>query len=144
MPSTAPRRRSSWIVCAPCANGASGSACRRRAGRCALRGKIQRRSEELDHLLDWLPAWTLVGGKGGVGKTTCATALAIRSAARGHSTLLLSTDPAGTLGDMVGVPLGGQPTPVPDRPGLSAMQLDASAAREAFLARWRATLVTIL
>jgi arsenite-transporting ATPase len=98
----------------------------------------------LDLLLDGLPPWTLVGGKGGVGKTTCATALALRAAGRGQRTLLLSTDPAGALGDMVGVRLGPMPAPVPGRDRLSAMQLDAASAREAFLARWRDTLVTIL
>src|SRR5687767_15899623 len=45
---------------------------------------------------------------------------------------------------MVGMRLGPMPAPVPGRDRLSAMQLDASAAREAFLARWRETLVTIL
>ena len=98
----------------------------------------------LDLLLDTLPSWALVGGKGGVGKTTCATALALRAAERGQRTLLLSTDPAGALGDMVGVRLVGTPTPVPGHERLAAMQLDAAAARDAFLARWRDTLVTIL
>jgi arsenite-transporting ATPase len=98
----------------------------------------------LDLLLDALPSWMLVGGKGGVGKTTCATALAMRAAERGQRVLLLSTDPAGALGDMVGVRLNASPTPVPGCPGLFAMQLDAAAARETFLAKWRDTLVTIL
>ncbi len=98
----------------------------------------------LDILLDTLPPWILVGGKGGVGKTTCAAALAARSAERGATTLLLSTDPAQTLGDAIGVALGASPVKVPGIPSLSAMQLDAIAARNAFLARWRDTLVTIL
>lgn len=98
----------------------------------------------LDILLDTLPPWTLVGGKGGVGKTTCAAALAARSAERGARTLLLSTDPAETLGDAIGVRLGAEPQAVPDRASLSAMQLDATAARNAFLGRWRGVLVRIL
>ncbi len=98
----------------------------------------------IDLLLDALPAWTLVGGKGGVGKTTCATGLALRAAERGARTLLLSTDPAGTLGDAIGVALTARPVGVPGRPALSAMQLDASVARDAFLDRWRGTLATIL
>ena len=52
-------------------------------------------------------------GRNGVGKTTCATALALRAAERSQRTLLLSTDPAGALGDMVGVRLGPEPAPVP-------------------------------
>ena len=98
----------------------------------------------LDELLDALPAWTLVGGKGGVGKTTCSAALAIRSAERGTHTLLLSTDPAGTLGDALGTSLGATPVAIPGAAGLDAMQLDAKAARDAFLARWRDTLITIV
>ena len=98
----------------------------------------------IDALLDALPRWALVGGKGGVGKTTCAAALALRSAERGDRTLLLSTDPARSLGAAIGESLGPEPRPVAARPGLHAMQLDAGAAREAFLARWRDVLVTIV
>ncbi len=99
---------------------------------------------DLDFLLDALPPWTLVGGKGGVGKTTCSAALALRNAKRGQRTLLLSTDPAQTLGDAIGIALTSTPTTVPGCPTLAAMQLDAVAARDAFLARWRDTLITIL
>ena len=98
----------------------------------------------LDALLDALPQWTLVGGKGGVGKTTCASALALRSAARGTRTLLVATDPARTLGDALEHALGPEPMPVPGRDRLHACQLDAGAARAAFLARWREIIVTIV
>ncbi|HET7623444.1 MAG TPA: ArsA family ATPase [Gemmatimonadaceae bacterium] len=100
----------------------------------------------LDALLDILPPRVLVCGKGGVGKTTCAAALAVRSAARGRGderTLLLSTDPARSLGDCIGVPLGGAPAPIPGVDGLSAMQLDPAAAHSRFLAKWRDTLITL-
>ncbi|HUF28988.1 MAG TPA: ArsA family ATPase [Gemmatimonadaceae bacterium] len=95
-------------------------------------------------LLDVLPRWTLVGGKGGVGKTTCAAALASASAARGTATLLFSTDPARSLGDAIGVELGAEPAPVRERPGLDAFQLDAARARAAFLAQWRDVLIAIV
>ena len=98
----------------------------------------------LDALLDELPRWTLVGGKGGVGKTTCASALALRSASRGARTLLVATDPARTLGDALGHPLGSEPAVVPGRPRLHACQLDAGAARAAYLERWRDIIVTIV
>lgn len=42
----------------------------------------------------------LFGGKGGVGKTTCASATAISSALDGNKTLLISTDPAHSVGDV--------------------------------------------
>ena len=98
----------------------------------------------LDPLLDALPRWILVAGKGGVGKTTCAAALAARSAARGRHTLLLSTDPARSLGPALGVNVGVEPAPVAPREHLFAMQLDAQHERDMFLGRWRSVLIAIL
>lgn len=43
---------------------------------------------------------TFIGGKGGVGKTTCAAAYALKCAGEGHKTLLVSTDPAHSIGDI--------------------------------------------
>ena len=60
-------------------------------------------------------------GKGGVGKTTAAAATAVRLARDGHRTLVMSTDVAHSLGDVLDHPLGDQPTPV--MPGLDAEQL---------------------
>jgi len=61
------------------------------------------------------PPLVLVVGKGGVGKTTAAAAFALRGLGRRTDiapTLLLSTDPAGTLADALGVSLGTSPAPV--------------------------------
>lgn len=98
----------------------------------------------LDRLLDALPRWILVAGKGGVGKTTCAAALAARSAARARQTLLLSTDPARSLGAALGASIAVEPAPVASREHLFAMQLDAQHERDAFLSRWRSVLIAIL
>jgi arsenite-transporting ATPase len=98
----------------------------------------------LDALLDALPRWILVAGKGGVGKTTCAAALAARAAGRGSDALLLSTDPARSLGAALGVDVGPAPAPVSGRDHLFAMQLDAQHERDAFLRRWRDVLMAIL
>jgi len=51
-------------------------------------------------------------GKGGVGKTTVAAATALRYAELGHRTLVISTDPAHSLGDAFDRPLGPEPTPI--------------------------------
>jgi len=76
----------------------------------------------------------LFGGKGGVGKTTCAAAAALDLAASGRRVLLLSTDPAHSLGDVLGVELGDDERPVPGAPGLVARELDAEQSFQ----RWRA------
>jgi arsenite-transporting ATPase len=98
----------------------------------------------LDELLDALPRWILVVGKGGVGKTTCAAGVAAQGAARGEDTLLLSTDPARSLGAALGERVGSEPARVKTRDHLFAMQLDAQYERDRFLAQWRDLLVTIL
>lgn len=74
-------------------------------------------------------------GKGGVGKTSvaCATALALADA--GRRVLLVSTDPASNLDEVLGVALGGRPTAVPDAPGLFALNLDPEAAARAYRER---------
>lgn len=64
----------------------------------------------------------LFTGKGGVGKTTVAAATALRCAANGLRTLVLSTDAAHSLGDALEVPLDSEPRRVAD--GLWAEQLD--------------------
>ncbi len=72
----------------------------------------------------------LVAGKGGVGKTTVASALALHAVQRGERVLLLSTDPTGALGQIfpgVSDELGEV------TPGLFAVEL----TRRAVLARWR-------
>jgi arsenite-transporting ATPase len=65
----------------------------------------------------------VVTGKGGVGKTTVAAATAARAAEQGRRTLVVSTDPAHSLGDVLGREVGDDPTVVGAR--LSAQQLDA-------------------
>ena len=63
-----------------------------------------------------------IGGKGGVGKTTTAAALASYYANQGKKTLIVSTDPAHSLGDVLNVPLKNQKTVV--TPCLDAIELN--------------------
>jgi arsenite/tail-anchored protein-transporting ATPase len=65
----------------------------------------------------------LFTGKGGVGKTTLAAATAARLAAGGRKALVVSTDPAHSLADALGIPLGGQPSEVGQ--GLFAAHVDS-------------------
>ena len=84
----------------------------------------------------------LFTGKGGVGKTTASAATAAVAAARGRKTLVLSTDPAHSLADALGVPLGATPTEVDT--GLYGMQVDAQAAFERTWRDIQAYLVDVL
>ena len=54
----------------------------------------------------------LLTGKGGVGKTTLSAATAIGAAEHGHRVFLLSTDPAHSVGDALGRPVGARPVEV--------------------------------
>jgi arsenite-transporting ATPase len=63
-------------------------------------------------------------GKGGVGKTTVSAATALAAARSGHRTLVLSADPAHSLGDVLAHRLTGDPAPIEGCPGLYAAQLD--------------------
>jgi arsenite-transporting ATPase len=74
----------------------------------------------------------LFTGKGGVGKTTVAAATAVRAAAAGHRTLIMSTDPAHSLADSFDVPLSAETLPIGTN--LWAEQIDAQARLEA---NWR-------
>jgi arsenite/tail-anchored protein-transporting ATPase len=71
-------------------------------------------------------------GKGGVGKTSLAAATAVTLADRGKRVLLVSTDPASNLDDVLGVALGREPRPVPGVDGLEALNIDPEAAARAY------------
>ena len=70
----------------------------------------------------------LFTGKGGVGKTTVAAATAVRAATAGKRTLVMSTDPAHSLGDSFEQEIGSRPTEVTDL--LWAQQIDAQERLE--------------
>jgi len=91
----------------------------------------------LDSLIERLPRTSLIVGKGGVGKTTCAVGLSVTFARRGESVLLVSTDPAAALAEVIGAPVGTTAASVDSVPGLDARQLSASELRRDFLERWR-------
>jgi arsenite/tail-anchored protein-transporting ATPase len=79
-----------------------------------------------------------VGGKGGVGKTTVASALALRMAEAGERVLLVSTDPAHSLGDLFDARLGDREREV--APGLLAMEIDPEEEVDRYLERVKANM----
>ena len=64
------------------------------------------------------------GGKGGVGKTTVSSSYALKCARDGHDTLVVSTDPAHSVGDVFDQAFGDDATPVDGVENLWAMQID--------------------
>lgn len=70
----------------------------------------------------------LYGGKGGVGKTTMAAATGLASATEGTDTLIVSTDPAHSLADVLSVPLEADPVRVGDMESLWAVEIDPQEA----------------
>ncbi|XP_042414085.1 ATPase GET3B-like isoform X2 [Zingiber officinale] len=76
----------------------------------------------------------MLGGKGGVGKTSCAASLAVKFANNGHPTIVVSTDPAHSLSDSFAQDLsGGTLMPVDGLDGpLFALEINPEKAREEF------------
>ena len=89
----------------------------------------------LGGLLAAPPRFLFFTGKGGVGKTSVASATAIALADRGRRVLLVSTDPASNLDEVLGVPLSAAPRAVPSVAGLEASNLDPLAAAAAYRER---------
>ncbi len=74
-------------------------------------------------------------GKGGVGKTSLSTAVALYLADSGKRVLLVSTDAASNLDEMLGVALKNTPTPVPHTQGLWVLNIDPDQAAQAYRQR---------
>lgn len=74
-------------------------------------------------------------GKGGVGKTVASCITAVWLARQGHKTLLLTTDPAAHLGDVLDTPVGDEVAEVGFLPNLWAVKIDPKAAAQTYKAR---------
>jgi arsenite/tail-anchored protein-transporting ATPase len=88
--------------------------------------------------MSWLarpPRHLFFTGKGGVGKTSLAAAAAVSLADSGRRVLLVSTDPASNLDDVLGIVLGREPRGVTGVPGLQALNIDPGAAAAAYRER---------
>ncbi|MFN7197975.1 MAG: ArsA-related P-loop ATPase, partial [Hylemonella sp.] len=74
-------------------------------------------------------------GKGGVGKTSLSTAAALALADAGRKVLLVSTDAASNLDEMLGIELRNTPVAVPGAPGLWVLNIDPDTAAETYRQR---------
>jgi arsenite-transporting ATPase len=75
----------------------------------------------------------MIGGKGGVGKTTCAAALALHFSRLGRKTLVISSDPTPSLSDIFETSIGDRETPVNGVQGLYGIEISS----EVVLEMWR-------
>jgi len=86
-------------------------------------------------LPDTGPRTIFFAGKGGVGKTVASCATAVWAARQGHRTLLVTTDPAAHIGQVLGAAVDTEPGPVDGVEGLWAARVDAKAAAIAYTDR---------
>jgi len=75
----------------------------------------------------------MVGGKGGVGKTTCSAALALHFARSGEKTLLISSDPTPSLSDIFEAEIGDREKRIPGADNLYGLEISS----EVILRRWK-------
>ena len=81
------------------------------------------------------PRYLFFTGKGGVGKTSLSSAAALTLADAGKQVLLVSTDAASNLDEMLGIELRNTPVEVPGAPGLAVLNIDPDKAAESYRLR---------
>jgi arsenite/tail-anchored protein-transporting ATPase len=98
----------------------------------------------MKNLIEKASRFLFFTGKGGVGKTSMSCVVASALADQGNRVLLISTDPASNLDEVMETPLGSHPTPVAGQPGLWAMNIDpiqaATEYRERIVGPYREVL----
>ncbi len=75
----------------------------------------------------------MIGGKGGVGKSTCASAIALHFALQGKKTLIISSDPTPSLSDIFEMEIGDQETPIKGVKNLYGIEISS----EVVLKKWK-------
>jgi arsenite/tail-anchored protein-transporting ATPase len=75
----------------------------------------------------------MIGGKGGVGKTTCASAIALHFSLQGKKTLIISSDPTPSLSDIFEMEIGDQETPIQNAKALYGIEISS----EGVLKKWK-------
>ncbi len=99
----------------------------------AIPRRHETRAEAFDLLGNTARKYIIVGGKGGVGKTSMSAAVATSFADRGQKTLIVSTDPAHSLSDAFGQSVGGgDPVPVLGIENLYAQEVDPESMKRTF------------
>jgi len=89
--------------------------------------------ESLDLLNQEPKRLIMIGGKGGVGKTTCASAIALHFSLKGKKTLIISSDPTPSLSDIFEMQIGHQETPIQTLSNLWGIEISS----EVVLQKWK-------
>jgi len=85
-----------------------------------------------------------VGGKGGVGKTTCASAIAVRIANEGKKVLVISSDPAPSLSDIFEAPIGSKETKIRNGYELYGLEISSDVVLEKWKERFGAEIYEVI
>lgn len=85
---------------------------------------------------------TFIGGKGGVGKTTCSAAYALKCANNGHKTLIVSTDPAHSTSDIFEREIKNEITNI--MPNLDALEINAEKESKIYMDNVRLSLKNVV
>lgn len=78
----------------------------------------------------------MIGGKGGVGKTTCASAIALHFSLQGKKTLIISSDPTPSLSDIFEVQIGDQETPIESVKDLYGIEISSEVVSKKWKERF--------
>jgi len=89
--------------------------------------------QSLDRLDKEQKRLIMIGGKGGVGKTTCASAIALHFSRQGKKTLIISSDPTPSLSDIFEMEIGDQETPIKNVKNLYGIEVSS----EVVLKKWK-------
>jgi len=86
----------------------------------------------------------MVGGKGGVGKTTCASAIAVKIASEGKKVLVISSDPAPSLSDIFEISIGSKETRIVDGYPLFGLEISSDVVLEKWKERFGAEIYEVI
>jgi arsenite/tail-anchored protein-transporting ATPase len=92
----------------------------------AMHSSLKRLDKEQKRLI-------MIGGKGGVGKTTCASAIALHFSRQGKKTLIISSDPTPSLSDIFEMEIGDLETPIQNAKDLYGIEISS----EGVLKKWK-------